>query len=893
MKLNIKQKITHPQIKFIPDSIWCNRSLFAETLPDYLLPLMRTTEANLSSALNTILPHITRNQNKQCVWLAITYSHPQLGLENLLKIAKQLGMSDSLLFYTAAMAGNQTILRALEDKHAGTNWLKSIILFNRYKLFKNTAEHGQIEVLKYLVSKVPTQRQKIISLESKRREGSFFPKKIFVNTLEDMITSEKYFAHKWAVYYAHLPVIKYLEEGLKGNPDLLENMMASENYKVFELACEKGHLDIFKHLESKVSIKVLQEKIRANDFQLFRDSARYSNFEMLQYLAAKSSSIQLQEMIQANNYEAFASAAEAGDLNMLKFFENNAPHDLKKMIAANNYMAFIKASYGGSIEILDYFESKVSSKELEGMLMARDYLSFKWAALGGKLQAFEHLENKIGSNSKIFQAMLVSNNYEIFSCACLSGNLELIKHLENKVSSAVFQKMIKAQNYKSYSDAAQRGYLELMKYLESKVPKDIKKMNTASNYQAFRVAAQHHQLDVVKHLENQWPNLLKKMIKAENYEVFNPRISDLWREGLPYSNLEVVHYLLKKVPNSWHKIMASQGANICSNALWEGNLEMLRSLEGNARPGQMLAILKEHRPWFGDMVCPEVVKYIDQQLSSESPSPSIIHPTKKLIHHFKHKDQKKKDPNKLKYSLRYLETAIEDEQFEVVNYFLSNPNLFRIVSNQGGDTYSEYLEFFVQDQLVIFKQLSIKANQSHTVFDLQVSNDIALSFGMLQHLLRKNDASLTKDIQFLLTIPALKRYIKEQSQDIKKELWDFLAKLKNNKEIVGILAVILEKEYKDNPTEKLWPTNQELAPTKENSWEKMHESLKDSKPQVTGNGSSVLNYTQALTQQMKVLDKVSYRSNTNFFPKANQACHSEQNQINFQNAEYFFLNNNF
>src|SRR5690242_18282963 len=68
-----------------------------EILPQAVITLMDLPKEQLSTYLNTLLEQDFSAYCKDCYWLIVAYSHPELTPEDLKKIAAHLGMSDKEL----------------------------------------------------------------------------------------------------------------------------------------------------------------------------------------------------------------------------------------------------------------------------------------------------------------------------------------------------------------------------------------------------------------------------------------------------------------------------------------------------------------------------------------------------------------------------------------------------------------------------------------------------------------------------------------------------------------------------------------------------------------------------------------------------------------------------
>jgi hypothetical protein len=428
----------HSMARLIPRSLWDGYRYFSKELPNELLPLMEAESyETLKEQVIACTAKILRQQDKHCIWLGLTFAHPQLSTEGLNELADQLNLSVQERITLACATSRIDYLKLLEQTN--TLVFHTLLQDPKPEFFKDAAACGHLEVLRLIESKVAPER------------------------FQKMIVSCDYYAFIWAAQYGHLEILHFFES--KVTPDILQKLIAANGFAALHSATMFGQLGVVRYLESKLTPKLFQEMIVKDDYDVFR------------------------------------LAASTGNLVMFRYFESKIKQDKRlfhKMIAANDFAVFGEAAQNGHLVILLYLESKITPGLLPKMIAAKDFNVFRYVAQNGHLEVLRYLESKVTAD--IVQKMIKAKNFDAFKSAAEQGHLEVLRYLESKAPE-LLQNMIEEEAFYAYQYAAKNGHLEVLRYLESKVrPERLQAMVATNQFSALSGATQYKHHHVINHL---------------------------------------------------------------------------------------------------------------------------------------------------------------------------------------------------------------------------------------------------------------------------------------------------------------------------------------------------------------------------------------------------------
>lgn len=785
MKLNKMQKYNHDQARMIPESIWQDGSLFHKQLPSDFIPLMTASDEHLLSFVQAAAPKIRSRSEKQCAWLAIAFSHPHLTGENLIELAQTLQLSDILLFNTAALAGKVSILQVLEQKYQGTSWIKARIFSEGYALFKKAARHGQLAVIHYLESRAPKQREQIIvPVEDAKLGLTTHARSVLLDTTQEMISADDFYAFRWAAFYGYKDILQYLEDKA---PELFDEMIMAKEYQGFSQACLNGHEDVALYLVRKVSDDQLQAMIKEKNYEAIKNVAKSGSLDLLQSLEASALASNLPLIIEKLRDELFINAAAGGNVKFLEYLALKFPKALPEMIAADHYGAFREAVVHGHLDVLRYLESKVLPNEMYSMLRVNNFSSFTVAAYSGNFDLLKYFENICRANHKTWKKMIMADDFRAFRRACGAGQIDVLIYLEKFLSAHELQMMIQAKSYESYLNAAEGGHLQVLLYLEEKYQGKIKDMIAAQDFGAFRLSGSHHYVEVLKHLEAMWPNALQKMINAGQYAAFN---SDANVKQSEHAQIEKMEYLASKAPKKLKKMIAHRVWSLVMDAMLESKPGIVRFLASHVEPALMQSVIKGCVTWASAIHNLELVQELLKQLSVEVTLPRSFNPLKKRSRAMDLESQKRSEVSYQSELFKVFKIAVFFGNFEVTHALLQTPKVFQEADNDS-EAYRDHLNFFIDEKLAALRHAVYAADKHNEVpFDFDKPEETMLHFLILKNLLTRKDSALQEDIQTLLQVPTLKTFIQNNMHDHPEEIV-LLALRGNNEEAAKSLAAIL------------------------------------------------------------------------------------------------------
>ncbi|KTD68395.1 ankyrin repeat family transporter protein [Legionella steelei] len=219
------QRLTHPQAQLIPKSLMNDFSVFRNELLDGFIPVMQTqTPEQLFACLRDfVMPQGMRE--RQCLWLAVVYSHPNLSKEQLVALAKQIDLSPKAYLEVSIMLNRQDNLAYVIDLPGYAEVIEQQVR----AFFGLAAGYGCLGMLTYLASKASPEK------------------------LHEMITAYNFGNFRLAAENGHLEVLRYLAS--KVSLDKVQEMVAAYDFLAFRLVAANGHLEVLRYLLSVVYFK--------------------------------------------------------------------------------------------------------------------------------------------------------------------------------------------------------------------------------------------------------------------------------------------------------------------------------------------------------------------------------------------------------------------------------------------------------------------------------------------------------------------------------------------------------------------------------------------------------------------------------------------------------------
>lgn len=284
--LNNAHRNQHPQACLIPQIVWSE--IFSDNeLPEFIIQWMSISYEALKKQVISV-----SQAKRDKAWMAIVYSHPDLTNQQLVELSGRLAFSLTELLNLLVMLGDGSNhlklfkslsqkepydLKNLYDAYAlrirrvaksghlnvlkhiaemiGSKAFQDMVGIKSFSVFREAAEHGHLDVLRYLEEKAPDK-------------------------LQDMIAAQNFYSFRWAAQHGHLDVLHYLEEKA---PDKLQDMIATGSFCAFRFAATQGHLDVLKYLIEKVPANI-HNMIMEENFLAFQLAALKGHFFVVEYL---------------------------------------------------------------------------------------------------------------------------------------------------------------------------------------------------------------------------------------------------------------------------------------------------------------------------------------------------------------------------------------------------------------------------------------------------------------------------------------------------------------------------------------------------------------------------------------------------------------------------------
>jgi len=298
MIFNLETQRKYPQAGLIPLLQW--QSLFEnEDLPELYIELMQTNDANLLTRLQAkdVLDLCVNRADKQRLWVAIAYAHPNLNEAQLQEIATTLSMSNNLLLRTTVLIGHPRFFEALVAPQFASKDFQNFSIF----LWDTAVEYGHVAILDRLLELAPYKMQKMLDNKAKEafRWAGMNGHVAMINRLVELVTAKTqwrivdllYEAFQRAAMNGQLPMINRLVELLEElSPYKVHEMIASSQYAALDWAASYGYLPIVNRLVELAPDKA-QEMIAFGEYRVLRTMpATEIHRPIINYLFSVSSS---------------------------------------------------------------------------------------------------------------------------------------------------------------------------------------------------------------------------------------------------------------------------------------------------------------------------------------------------------------------------------------------------------------------------------------------------------------------------------------------------------------------------------------------------------------------------------------------------------------------------
>lgn len=254
MKRNKKQQNQHPQTHVIPPLVWSE--IFTDGyFPEYLISWMSMPYEDLRKQLTPVV-----DEEKDKAWLALAFSQFEFESGKLLDMGANLGLSISKIIDLAVMLGDSSkhleFLQMLYQREP-----YSFKNFKNYSLrLQRASQFGHLNLLKYQIELI------------KSFSGS--------QIMDDLIAADNFGVFSEAARHNQLEIMRYLVEKM---PNKVQEMIASGSYNAYEASMVNGHIDVVKYLTEKAADN-LNEMIASNNFFALRWAEGKNYFEIVQYL---------------------------------------------------------------------------------------------------------------------------------------------------------------------------------------------------------------------------------------------------------------------------------------------------------------------------------------------------------------------------------------------------------------------------------------------------------------------------------------------------------------------------------------------------------------------------------------------------------------------------------
>lgn len=279
--------------------------------------------------------------------------------------------------------------------------------------------------------------------------------------------------------------------------------------------------------------------------------------------------------------------------------------------------------------------------------------------------------------------------------------------------------------------AAIQGDLVSLKQLISFNPGKVHQLIAYDNYDAFTNAADYDRLDVMNFFIELMPDNKNDMVSAGDYAAF--RLAAL------HGRIDILKYLLDISPDQVLDMVRASDYGGFSSAAQNGHLDMMNRIMALA-PNEI---------------------------------PKMINTLSELNCH-------------------KFENILSSEHHTVINQLLQFPVLFAYTELHDEENGEAYVYPFVALKLneLHAQQTAALSASSPYPFDLENPQEIELCFFILRNLIRRNNNQYLDEIQFLLSIPAVRAIAHQEVTPNQANELLKLALTLENKEIVRLLLTV-------------------------------------------------------------------------------------------------------
>ncbi|RUR05640.1 ankyrin repeat domain-containing protein [Legionella sp. km772] len=696
-EVNPSALIASKQASPIPNSIWKNRYIFNEKLPDYLIPMMEAGESlyeevqALTTKLNTVQKRIVSS-------ISLVVSHPNLDDDAQKRLIEQLCLyNNKVLICVAVLLGRPAWIRSFLVGQTNS-YIEDI----NVELFCLAAAQGHLDIMERLMQLAPDKVQEMIAAE---KYGAFFSAaeqghldimerlmQLAPDKVQEMIAAGDYRAFFSAAEQGHLDIMERL---MQLAPGMVEEMIAAEDYRIVCLAAEQDRLGIMERLMQLDPDKV---QVMAKQWYrfLFVSNKTADYLDTLAFLAQLTPDIVTQF-----DCRLFVLAAAKGRLDIMERLMQVAPDKVQEMIAAGDYKAFCVAAAKGRLDIMERLMQVAPDKVQEmanffgiySLQMQNNFIAL-WDADDTTIDYCMYIMDRLMQlvPDKAQDLLDARGSYPMLFLAAKSARQDIIENLMQLAPDKV-QEMIAAGDYKAFCVAAEQGHLDIMERLMQLAPDKVQEMIAAGDYKAFCVAAAQGRLDIMERLMQLAPDKVQEMIAAGDYKAF---------------------------------CVAAE----------RGHLDIMRYLVGLAQREReaMIATLCR-RPYFLTFHdFEEPIRYLDE--ISPNNVLSMIESN----------------------NYGFFRNAAALRRLNITNYLLTKPDVFSYAEAHNYEYGFDFINPFVGAKLSALRsqKATMEAANPNVIFNIENEEEAKLLFYMLRNIIRRNDEALRDDILFLLEIPAVK-----------------------------------------------------------------------------------------------------------------------------------------
>lgn len=442
----------------------------------------------------------------------------------------------------------------------------------------------------------------------------------------------------------------------------------------------------------------MKDFLRQNALQtsLKEEVVKQGRLDVIQRLMTEAVKSDVDQIIA----KIFQVAAQHGHLSIMRYLVDFAADNAEAMIVADEFIAFHHAAVEGFFEIVRYLIEDVSSPDMaNAMISSKNFSALCKAAFHGRLDILRYLINHwIECSPDKAQAVSAVVNSDVLNAAAYHGSLDVVDYLIELAPDKVA--MIERGNYGAFHNAIIFGQFHILNRFMELFPDKVQAMFEANNFESFRRADLNGTLSVIKFLIEHAPNydIVQAMIAVNHFEVFHRAVAD--------GSFAIVKYLLLHVSNQdvVQALIEANNFHVFYQAVIRGSLDMVR----------YLIELASHWDGVQAMIVAAGVK-------------ASFHSSRL-------------------YSI------------PVFNYLLQYTSFFDKVEILY--RYDEYIKSFIQEKLhsLHTEYQALAHEHPDAVFNVS-TEDARLYFYFIRHFIREQTPEAQKDIEFLLSIPAVKALV--------------------------------------------------------------------------------------------------------------------------------------